>query len=80
MAEAVIVHGPQGCGKTRNAEVMRRAFGCTSIVDDWLPLDPIQPGALHLTYAIPFQDELSHAMVVGFHQAMRWAEGRGEDG
>lgn len=29
----VIVYGPQGCGKTRNAERLARFFGCTQVVD-----------------------------------------------
>lgn len=46
----VIVHGPKACGKTRNAEMLARKYGCHSIVDDWLNGHRIVPGALHLTY------------------------------
>lgn len=31
---SVIVYGPQGCGKSLNAEKLRRAFGCDHVVDD----------------------------------------------
>lgn len=29
----VIVYGPQGCGKTRNADILARFFGCSKVVD-----------------------------------------------
>ena len=45
----IIVFGPHGCGKTRNAEALRAAFGCASIVDDWEPVSTLTQGALHLT-------------------------------
>ena len=47
----VIVHGPQACGKTRNAEALRAKFGCTGIVDDFGHRrgDTIVPGHLHLS-------------------------------
>lgn len=48
---ALIVYGPQGCGKTRNAEALRKAFGAKRIVDDWWPGDPAPRGALLLTHA-----------------------------
>lgn len=31
----VIIYGPQGCGKTRNAQVIAKAFGLTAILDGW---------------------------------------------
>lgn len=31
---SVIVYGPRGCGKTRNAEALRKAYRCASIVDE----------------------------------------------
>ena len=34
---AVIVHGPEGCGKTRNAEALQKALGCETLVDPWWP-------------------------------------------
>jgi cytidylate kinase len=33
MADSVIVYGPQGCGKTRNARRIARALGLKRIVD-----------------------------------------------
>ncbi|WP_347269874.1 hypothetical protein [Rhizorhabdus histidinilytica] len=31
----IIIQGPPACGKTRNAERLRRHFGCQRIVDGW---------------------------------------------
>lgn len=30
---SIIIHGPQGCGKSRHAEALARHFGCGHIVD-----------------------------------------------
>lgn len=46
----VVFSAPQGWGKTRNAQQLRREFGCSKVVDGWDPWsDPITRGALHLT-------------------------------
>jgi hypothetical protein len=73
----VIVHGPQGCGKTRNAEVLRKTFGCTFIEDDWHPLRTIYDDTLHLT---SHPDVHSTGIPAGvevytFEQAMQKFEG-----
>lgn len=34
MKKSVIVYGPQGCGKTRNAEALMTAYDCDSVHDD----------------------------------------------
>lgn len=48
--KAIILSAPPGWGKTRNAEALRREFGCTRVVDGWNPRsDAVIPGALHLT-------------------------------
>lgn len=48
--KTVIVYGPQGCGKTRNADKLRRAFGLDSVITDAKPGDnPPGTGALVLT-------------------------------
>ena len=51
MMLAVIVHGPQACGKSRNRAAIRDAYGLTGITEDWEPGDPVTQGFLHLTYA-----------------------------
>lgn len=36
-----LVYGPEGCGKTRDAQAIADALGLTEIVDDWQPGDPV---------------------------------------
>lgn len=31
---SIIIYGPQGCGKIRNAEKLRKIFGMSEVVDD----------------------------------------------
>ncbi|KEZ00641.1 hypothetical protein AI27_05600 [Sphingomonas sp. BHC-A] len=45
----VIVFGAAGCGKSRNAELLRQMLGCSKIVDSWEPGQRLVDGALHLT-------------------------------
>lgn len=49
MDNTVIVWGPAGCGKTRNAELLKARLGCSSIVDNFdIHHDCLAKGALHL--------------------------------
>lgn len=52
---SVIVYGPQGCGKSANAEVITDHFGLSSWIDNWTPGMPMPQNALLLTqaYGIP---------------------------
>lgn len=54
MAKSIIVFGPQGCGKSLNAELLRKAFGL-DLVDDTTPsaLSMLPTGVLYLTEEIP---------------------------
>lgn len=49
----VIVCAPQGAGKSRASETLRKRFGCTHIVDEWDGVTPLAPGALALTNLEP---------------------------
>lgn len=49
MSNTVVIHGPKGCGKTRNAQALAAHFGCSSVVDDWNGRDWIDDGSLVLT-------------------------------
>lgn len=57
MEKAIVVFGPHGCGKTKNAEALRRKYGMTRVVDDLTLDDPSQlkldvaahPSTLYLT-------------------------------
>lgn len=49
-----IVYGPQGCGKTTNAEAIAKAYGCHKIVDTGTVLvEKLAPGVLILTNEDP---------------------------
>lgn len=39
---SVVVHGPQACGKTYNAEKLRKFFGLKDIADSWVGDFPLQ--------------------------------------
>lgn len=58
----VAVYGRAGCGKTRNRDVICRAFGCSQVVDSWEPgratRAPITDTTLVLTTASP--EEIRH--------------------
>ena len=49
MSNTVVIHGPHGCGKTRNAQALAAHFGCRRIVDDWNGQSKIEEGSLVLT-------------------------------
>lgn len=71
----VIVYGPQGCGKTSNAEALMKQFGCRSIEDDWSLSLHVRRDALHLTNESAEDMEIarSHglsAAVMSFEAAM----------
>lgn len=36
-----LVHGPVGCGKTRNAKAIAKALGLSQILDDWQAGAPV---------------------------------------
>ena len=45
----VIVYGPQGCGKTRNAQAIAKHLGLTNIIDEWCPGYELPADTLALT-------------------------------
>jgi len=53
MNEPVIIHGPQGCGKSARAEALKSEFGAQRIVDEWRPGQHLAPGDLALTNVAP---------------------------
>ena len=48
-SKAVIIYGPQGCGKTCRAIELATFYGKTRIIDDWQPGMPLPSDALVLT-------------------------------
>lgn len=51
VAKTAILDLPQGLGKTTLARAIAARIGCTRIVEDWWPTEPMLAGALHLTSA-----------------------------
>lgn len=49
MAKAKIIYGPAGCGKTYNAERIRKFFGAKAVVDDWTPDISLNEDTVYLT-------------------------------
>jgi serine kinase of HPr protein (carbohydrate metabolism regulator) len=49
----VIIHGPQGCGKTRYATELLKHYGCKRLVDDWRPNQRLRDGDMALTCEPP---------------------------
>ena len=68
----LVIHGPQECGKTRNAERLAAKYNYSSIVDDWSFKKPLTDNALHLTYEIPPKG-FKGAFVVDFDTAISGA-------
>lgn len=47
--KTAILSLPPGMGKTTIALALAKHLGCTSVVEEWHPSQPLTPGALHLT-------------------------------
>jgi hypothetical protein len=65
---AVVVYGPQGCGKTTNAQRIRQALGLQHVIDDWHPGDPKPADTLLLTCVD--DDSLPRRRALSFAEAM----------
>ena len=50
--KTAILSLPAGWGKTTLAHPLAAFLGCTQIVDEWEPTQPITPCALHLTHVL----------------------------
>ena len=68
-----IIRGPQGCGKTRNAQAFAMHFGCSEIVDDWNGIFPLQSGALALTHIMSEGTQIERGRVLEYDEACRLA-------
>lgn len=75
MNKSIVIHGPQGCGKTLNAQRLARHFGLPGVRDEepyrWNK--PIPPGWLILTSEEPPAHVATTARVLSFAEAMREA-------
>jgi len=65
----LIVHGPQGCGKTRYAMALANQFACTHIVEDWNGSDPLRSSALALTNLAPADFDAGDSVVMSLARA-----------
>lgn len=60
----VLIHGPQGSGKTRYAKQLMEHYGCTHVMDEGDVGKRIKPGALILSqrkyadWSIPIEEAL----------------------
>lgn len=74
-----LVHGPERCGKTRNAQAIAAALGLTEIVDDWQPGQPMpRTKALVLTnHSLP---DDAGPRVLTFDQAMALVTSKAKQG
>ncbi len=65
-----IVFGPPGCGKTTNAELLKKHFGERVVVDGWDGVEDLPHNALALTVCQPVRVPRG-AMVLTFASAMK---------
>lgn len=75
MPQSIIVHGPQACGKTRNAQALMRKYGLKKVIelDNLTPTPSVLPAnnALVLS-AKPFDALQEYGLTMHpFHIAMR---------
>ena len=71
MMQTVIIYGPQGCWKTRHMKDFCELYGCAAWIDDWLPCEPLVPGALHLTFEVPSGLSDRDVQIISFDEAMK---------
>ncbi|QWY14266.1 shikimate kinase 1 [Xanthomonas phage M29] len=72
---SLVVYGPQGCGKSINADKIRAAFGLDNIVDDWHGKTAIPfNGTLVLTCDRVAFNSVHGILRMEFNEAMRQAD------
>ncbi len=73
--KSVIVFGPPGCGKTKNAEILKQAYGLKTVQDEWTPGTEFpKEDCLVLTSFIPLAGR-SPYKIVEFKEAIKFARG-----
>ncbi len=73
MAQSIIIIGPQGCGKTRNAKRLAKTYGLESIMDEITP-DCILPKQDHLILTNTLTPDMRGMKVIQFADAMKAAK------
>lgn len=72
MTASVVIHGPQGCGKTINGHRLARHFGLKHVVDDCEQWNkPLATDTLFLTHEEPPPNVHRVLRVLSFAEAMR---------
>jgi len=68
----VVVHGPMACGKTRNAQALKRHFGLQHVVDDYYPMFKAPKSDTLILTNVEMEEELQGipGRKVSFRQAM----------
>lgn len=57
-----IIHGPMGSGKTFHKQAFAKKFGCTHIVEDWLPTIHEVPEDGRLVLTFHSREEINRAI------------------
>lgn len=73
MNQSIVIYGPQGCGKSMNAQRLARRFGLAHVVDDvehWTQHALMGMGTLYLCNTIPPDFVFGQLVVYSFRQAM----------
>lgn len=74
---SVVIHGPQGCGKTTHAEALREHFELDEVVDEWDGQSNFpRTGALVVTHN-PNPSAKPNVRSLQFSAAMREMNGKG---
>lgn len=70
--DSIIIVGPAGCGKTRNAQRLASLFSLANVVDEdnWLLSKTVKPNTLYLCTEVP-EWAVGKAYVIPFGAAMR---------
>ncbi len=68
MPQSIIVHGPQGCGKTRNAQALMRKYGLRRVIelDNLTPYPSVLPGSNALVLSAQSVDALKQYGLIMF--------------
>lgn len=84
MNTSVLIHGPQGCGKTRHKQQLMKHFGLERCMDDvyfrnltWLKVQATERPTLFLTAETPpdsLKRQLRHIRVMTYADAAKQAQ------
>lgn len=65
-----VIHGPEGCGKSRRAKALQRHFASSTVIDGWDGRSPLPAGALALTN-VPPPYPIRGVRILSFEQAQQ---------